>query len=438
MQRIGYYQRFLLIKKVCIRSERLKSIGSDNRKSVVEFQSLFDDVKNSGMLEAIKGQKNIRLRCTNFVGHGHLFDTEYPYYFENGLRKVKPYFSIADTFAKERWIGKTLREIYTDMFRLFDIKHIEESVRRGNLLLNAQLISSLDLKVTAGDVISFKRHRHEGAVSGENIEIIANSSKYLVVNKPSGIPIHPVTRFNYNSLKRILERDLNIKSLHTIHRIDMLTSGVCIFAKTKNAAKTFHQPFFERKVQKEYICKVTGVFPEEGLHCNQPITKISRQFGYVVAWGVEGEQSKCSETSFHRISSDGVNSIVLCRPKTGRTHQIRAHLQFLGYPIINDPIYNHHAWGQSRYEYGPCDVSLKDVNRSITDKWKGMKETFALYKSSPHSTVPYNNQVLQSCYECLNPYPDPHLDSLQMCLHAYKYTCENNWSFETEMPKWVK
>ena len=119
----------------------------------------------------------------------------------------------------------------------------------------------------------------------------------------------------------------------------------------------------------------------------------------------------------------------------GRTHQIRSHLQYLGYPIINDPIYNNPAWGDDRYKHGPCH---KDVNQ-VVDEMTASYQSF-MKDSNPQpakgNVADHDPYFSPDCPECKNPLPDPTPESLIMYLHARKYTFENH-EFETPMPPWA-
>jgi len=312
-------------------------------------------------------------------------------------------------------------------------------------------IDSLDYIVKNNDLISSKIHRHEGPVTASKIDVLVDNDKFLVVNKPSGMPIHPCSRYRDNTLVYILAKENKLKNIYVCHRIDLLTSGLCIMARSSKVSRELALQISQREVQKEYLCKVTGVFPQgETIVCEAPITQVSHKLGYVCAWEVAGMQSKEAKTEFVAVSTDGVTSVVRCFPKTGRTHQIRAHLQYLGYPIVNDPIYNHSAWGDSRFKHGPCDKNLDQVVERIVTEWQ--EKSPAIKTKEEDAKNPKNScenadsledgcagklNFYPNCPECVNPLPDPKPEHLVMYLHAHKYK-GNDWSFESPVPDWCK
>ena len=115
--------------------------------------------------------------------------------------------------------------------------------------------------------------------------------------------------------------------------------------KTAKAAEKMVDQIKNREVSKEYIAKVVGEFPIEELVVDKPLCTYDPRVSLNI---IDEEKGKEAKTTFKRISYDGEHSIVLCKPHTGRTHQIRVHLQYLGHPIINDPIYSSPSvWGRN-------------------------------------------------------------------------------------------
>lgn len=120
-------------------------------------------------------------------------------------------------------------------------------------------------------------------------------------------------------------------------------------------------PFPPVQLEKEYVCRVEGEFPDKEVICKEPILVVSYKVGVCRV----DPQGKPCETVFQRLSYNGHSSVVRCRPLTGRTHQIRVHLQFLGHPILNDPIYNSAAWGPSRGQGGHISKTDEELLRDL-------------------------------------------------------------------------
>ena len=124
----------------------------------------------------------------------------------------------------------------------------------------------------------------------------------------------------------ILAKEYNLKNLRTIHRLDRLTSGLLMFGRNPKKARDMEQQIRNRQVLKEYVCRVEGEFPEGCTQCTQPVEVVSYKIGVCKV----SPQGKECRTEFERLSFNGTSSVVLCRPFTGRMHQIRVHLQYLG------------------------------------------------------------------------------------------------------------
>lgn len=91
-------------------------------------------------------------------------------------------------------------------------------------------------------------HRHEPPVVGKPLEVLVDDGEVLVVDKPASIPVHPCGRFRHNTVIFILGKELGISELHTVHRLDRLTSGVLLFARTLETSKKLDQLVRDRQV----------------------------------------------------------------------------------------------------------------------------------------------------------------------------------------------
>ncbi|BFZ12875.1 hypothetical protein BsWGS_15914 [Bradybaena similaris] len=282
------------------------------------------------------------------------------YYFENGVRKVYPYPYVFATHAKGRWVGRKLEEVLQQEFGYDHPDDLMKSFESGLIHVNGKRVG-LNHIIRGNDYICHRTHRHENPVTAAPLEVIENNDDILVINKPSSIPCHPCGRYRFNSVAFILGKEMGLTSLRGIYRLDRLTSGVLIFCKTPQMTKTLMSQVANRQVQKEYVCRVVGKFPDGTVNVDQPLEALSNKLRLQVV----SPTGKSSQTTFTRISYNGKSSVVRCVPHTGRTHQIRVHLQYLGYPILNDGFYNSDAWGPSRGKNGVYELPYDQVCERI-------------------------------------------------------------------------
>ncbi|GFO27079.1 pseudouridine synthase [Plakobranchus ocellatus] len=292
------------------------------------------------------------------------------YFFENGLRKVYPYSFTFATHAKGRWVGRTIKDVLEKEFGFDHPDDLLKAFDAGHILVNNNRVGP-HCKIRDCDFISHRLHRHENPVSWAPLQVIKDTEDLIVINKPSSIPCHPCGRYRFNSIVFILGKEMGYTNLRNIYRLDRLTSGVLILAKTVEMTKTLEDQVVNRQVQKEYVCRVVGKFPEKPIKVDQPLRPLSNKLRLQVVCPT----GKASQTEFELLSYNGKSSVVKCRPFTGRTHQIRVHLQYLGHPIINDSFYNNPAWGPSKGKGGSyevpfeqvCDTILKEHHANLWD-----------------------------------------------------------------------
>ncbi|KQS70600.1 uncharacterized protein Dere_GG10383, isoform C [Drosophila erecta] len=285
---------------------------------------------------------------------------ETSYYMENALRKVYPYYFTFTTFTKGRWVGEKILDIFSREFRAHPAEEYERCIQTGTLTVNFEKVP-IDYRLKHNDLLANIVHRHEVPVTSQPIKIVHMDEDIVVVNKPASIPVHPCGRYRHNTVVFILAKEFNLKNLRTIHRLDRLTSGLLLFGRSPKKARQMEQQIRNRQVEKEYICRVEGVFPDGIVECKEPIEVVSYKIGVCK---VSSKGKDCT-TTFQKLSQNGTTSVVLCKPLTGRMHQIRVHLQYLGYPILNDPLYNHEVFGPLKGRSG--DIGGKSDEELIRD-----------------------------------------------------------------------
>lgn len=311
-------------------------------------------------------------------------------------------------------------------------------------------MESVKTKVKNGDMISHTLHRHEPPVTAQPIGIVHEDEDVVVINKPAGVPVHPAGRYNYNSLIEIMraERGQGFTPL-PCNRLDRLTSGVMFIAKHKKSAEELTVQLMKRSIRKEYVARVRGEFPEGEIVCEQPILQISPKLG-LNRVRANGKEAK---TVFRRVAyyppaSNGAGksegySIVRCLPLTGRTHQLRVHLQYLGHPITNDPIYsNTRVFGPDLGRNSSTAEEDEDIITRLSRM--GKDEVAQAVEWHDEMVAAYEKKKAekmtgQTCEVCgTDLYSDPGAHELGIYLHARMYAdVDGKWRYETGLPDWA-
>ncbi|KNC83412.1 hypothetical protein SARC_04329 [Sphaeroforma arctica JP610] len=308
----------------------------------------------------------------------------------DGYRLVRPYYYVYRAFCKGRWTDQTVIDTLIEEFKAGTEEYYRTAIKEGRIGINERRTEA-EYRMKQGDRLVHWIHRHEPPVTDQPIDIVHEDDEVIVVNKPASIPVHPCGRYRVNSVAYLMGLESGYPDLGVVHRLDRLTSGILILGKTTKVAAKYSEWIRDRDVQKTYLARVRGVFPSEPCACDLSTGMMLKRMG-VVGCTPDG---KPALTNFELLHTDGKTSVVKCMPRTGRQHQIRVHLQYLGHPIVNDPIYAHPAFGDAKGEELKDPALLERVDAALL---AGVLRNDAPHEIFPHQGIqpktPQLGQVL--------------------------------------------
>jgi 23S rRNA pseudouridine1911/1915/1917 synthase len=226
---------------------------------------------------------------------------------------------------------------------------IQQASRAGNIRVNGTPVKP-NYKVKPADLISivlpFPHHEFELIPEDIPLNIIYEDKSVIVVNKEAGMVVHPGHGNYTGTLVNALAWHLKDLPLFKtgeirpglVHRIDKDTSGILVIAKTELALNKLARQFFERTTHRTYNALVWGHFDKDSGTVEGNIGRNIRDRLKMQVFP-EGDQGKPAITHYRVIESLGYVSFLECRLDTGRTHQIRVHMEYLGHPVFNDERY---------------------------------------------------------------------------------------------------
>ncbi|GMF13391.1 unnamed protein product [Phytophthora lilii] len=403
------------------------------------------------------------------------------------VRSIEPYVHRFALFAKGRWAGRTLRELFVSEFPTLSTDYCMRAAQLGRIRVNGAAVD-LDSTIKGGDFFEHLKHRHEPSVHlpvEDASETAALSTTWIhleteelmVVDKPSGIPVHPTGSFQLNSLTQMLQHDRREAAgnkdngnteektepleLFPVHRLDRLTSGLLLLAKTADKARSLTEELTatssvdgagSRSVQKYYVARVKGEFPDseadfagvEGLssglvkvesasdsfwRVTAPIGMMSPRQGHARCVIDAADAKPCVTLMRRRGNAVAGESIVECLLVTGRTHQIRVHLQHLGFPIVNDPLYGPASDDKTSQETSKLAPGSEHCAGGPK---QGVQDSDVNDEDDEHRCI----RVCDICIAEREERSAIEEEDAVLWLHSYRYESPN-WSFEIPLPLWA-
>ena len=172
------------------------------------------------------------------------------------------------------------------------------------------------------------------------LKLLYEEEEFLICYKPSGLLTD----------RHLFEKQLQ-GNLYLVHRLDKLTSGLILIAKNREMGKRLEGLFRKREVEKTYLAVVKGTMKKKSGIIRGKLKKIASFSGQSILATTRDKQGRLAITSWECLKKNKKNSLLLCKPQTGRMHQLRVHLSEMGHPILGD------------YQYGRTTLFPSKVTR---------------------------------------------------------------------------
>lgn len=241
--------------------------------------------------------------------------------------------------------GKRLDKYLNVVFPDFSRTKIQEIIKNKNVMVNGK-VEKASSKVYENYVVDITLEDAEPMdILPENIplNVVYEDSDVIVINKPSGLIVHPSAGIYQGTLVNALLyhcKDLSgingVQRPGIVHRIDKETSGLLMVAKNDKAHQSLSEQLQEHSVIRRYWALVHGVIPHDYGRIEAPIGRDKNDRKKMCC---TDKNSKEAITNFKVLERYEDMTLVECRLETGRTHQIRVHMSYIGYPVYGDPQY---------------------------------------------------------------------------------------------------
>ena len=232
--------------------------------------------------------------------------------------------------------------------------HIQRIIRAGEVRLNKKRCKGTD-RLTEGDVLRIppiriaekQRPSESSAAPAREFEIVYEDDAMLVINKPAGVAVHGGSGISFGVIEQIRRARPEARYLELVHRLDKDTSGLLMIAKKRSALVKLHEAIRNDHPKKIYLALGVGKFAQDKVHVKLPLYKYTGAQGEkMVRVSEEGQSAHTIFRVLNRFSGAMLHQIGLsdltyieATLKTGRTHQIRVHMQSQNCPIAGDERY---------------------------------------------------------------------------------------------------
>jgi 23S rRNA pseudouridine1911/1915/1917 synthase len=238
--------------------------------------------------------------------------------------------------SRAQRLDQKVVELVPELSRAFAARLVED----GKVTVNGTVQLKPGYKLREGDEVAVDYDASQlTEIPDIDLLVLYEDEDCVVIDKPVGILSHSKGVFNPEATVATWLRS-RLKGLSgerggIVHRLDRATSGVMICAKTPEALSWLQKQFATRNVHKTYVAVISGILEPEEAVVDMPIERNPK----APATFRVGSQGKPAKTGYRVIQTNGKYTLVELRPETGRTHQLRVHLNHLHHPIVGDQLY---------------------------------------------------------------------------------------------------